>query len=243
MDYVWETLQKINASVGEPQKSYTTFQAENRTNFVNINWQMKALENSSETTLQIQVPVFSYGKLSTITLAGQLIALTFVPTLIEIADPNVSANNAMARWLLEPLQVEFDSDITSIPWTLHEPLAWSPDILTLISQSQMKSKTCHEMVFKIASQLHWHFWKPSRHLHEHLLFMSWCSQAYVAIFSMAIQANTESLRAYLKRFLAKLVEIEKSYDRLATMGFKQGLYVYSLLSQKLNKKKYDIPPW
>lgn len=100
---------------------------------------MKALENSSETTLQIQVPVFSYGKLSTITLAGQLIALTFVPTLVEIADPNVSANNAMARWLLEPLQVESDSDITSIPWTLHEPLAWSPDILTLISQSHLKS--------------------------------------------------------------------------------------------------------
>lgn len=60
---------------------------------------------------------------------------------------------------------------------------------------------------------------------------------------MAIQANNESLRAYLKQFLAKLVEIEKSYDRLATMGFKQGLYVYSPLSQKLNKKKYDIPPW
>ncbi|RXH78582.1 hypothetical protein DVH24_002100 [Malus domestica] len=82
---------------------------------------MKALENSSETTLQIQVLVFSYGKLSTITSAGQLIASTFVLTLAEIVDPNVSANHAMARWLLEPLQ--------------------SPDISTLISQSHMKSNS------------------------------------------------------------------------------------------------------
>lgn len=28
-------------------------------------------------------------------------------------------------------------------------------------------------------------------------------------------------------------------DRLATIDFKQGLYVYSPFSQKLNKKKYD----
>ncbi|KAB2600044.1 hypothetical protein D8674_010315 [Pyrus ussuriensis x Pyrus communis] len=85
---------------------------------------MKALENSSETTLQIQVYVFSYGQLSTITL---------------IVDPKVSANNVMARWLLEPLQVESESDITSIPWTLHKPLAWSPDISTLISPSHLNS--------------------------------------------------------------------------------------------------------
>lgn len=103
-------------------KSYTTFQAKNHTNFVNINRRMKALEDSSETTLQIQVIVFSYRKLSTITLVGQIIASTFVPTLAEIVDPNMIVNNAMARWLLEPLQVESESDITSIPWTLHEPL-------------------------------------------------------------------------------------------------------------------------
>ncbi|RXH78581.1 hypothetical protein DVH24_002099 [Malus domestica] len=53
---------------------------------------------------------------------------------------------------------------------------------------------------------------------------------------MTTQANNnESFRAYLKRFYAKLAEIEKPNDRLATMGFKQGLY--------LNKKKYDMPSW
>ncbi|KAB2612117.1 hypothetical protein D8674_039694 [Pyrus ussuriensis x Pyrus communis] len=56
---------------------------------------------------------------------------------------------------------------------------------------------------------------------------------------MTAQAKNESLKAYLKQFHAELVKIEKSNDRLATMVFKQGLYIHSPLSQKLKKKKYD----
>lgn len=33
--------------------------------------------------------------------------------------------------------------------------------------------------------------------------------------------------------------MEKSDDRMATIVFKRGLYIYSPLSQKLNKRKYD----
>lgn len=33
--------------------------------------------------------------------------------------------------------------------------------------------------------------------------------------------------------------MEKSNDKLATMAFKQGMYVLSLISQKLNKMKHD----
>ncbi|CAN6687677.1 unnamed protein product [Malus baccata var. baccata] len=44
---------------------------------------------------------------------------------------------------------------------------------------------------------------------------------------------------YVKRFRAKLVEVEKSDDKLAIMAFKQGFYVHFSLSQKLNKRKYD----
>lgn len=36
-----------------------------------------------------------------------------------------------------------------------------------------------------------------------------------------------------------MVEVEKPDDKLATMVFKQGLYVHSLPSQKLNKRKYN----
>ncbi|KAB2626960.1 hypothetical protein D8674_020578 [Pyrus ussuriensis x Pyrus communis] len=47
------------------------------------------------------------------------------------------------------------------------------------------------------------------------------------------------LRTYLKRFQAELAEVEKPDGKLAIMTFKQGLYVHSPLSQKLNKGKHD----
>lgn len=36
-----------------------------------------------------------------------------------------------------------------------------------------------------------------------------------------------------------MAEVEKPDDKLPTMTFKQRLYVYSLIFQKLNKRKYD----
>lgn len=53
------------------------------------------------------------------------------------------------------------------------------------------------------------------------------------------QFKDESLRTYLKRFQAELAEVEKPDGKLAIMTFKQGLYVHSPLSQKLNKGKHD----
>lgn len=41
------------------------------------------------------------------------------------------------------------------------------------------------------------------------------------------------------RFRAKLIEVEKPDNRLATMKFKRDFYVHSHLSQKLNMMKYN----
>lgn len=56
---------------------------------------------------------------------------------------------------------------------------------------------------------------------------------------MAAQSKDESLWAYLKRFCLELAKVERLDDKLATMAFKQALYVHSPLSQKINKRKYD----
>lgn len=60
-----------------------------------------------------------------------------------------------------------------------------------------------------------------------------------AIFIMVAQSKDKILMAYLKRFHVKLAEVERLDDILAIMAYKQGLYVNSLFSQKLNKRKYD----
>lgn len=59
------------------------------------------------------------------------------------------------------------------------------------------------------------------------------------MFRMVNQSKDESLRIFLKRFRVELAEVEKPYDRLATITFKRGLYIYSPFSQKSNKRKYD----
>lgn len=53
------------------------------------------------------------------------------------------------------------------------------------------------------------------------------------------QSRDGSLMIYLKCLCTEIVEIEKPDDRLATMAFKQGMYVHSPFSYKLNKRKYD----
>ncbi|RXI07418.1 hypothetical protein DVH24_026554 [Malus domestica] len=58
---------------------------------------------------------------------------------------------------------------------------------------------------------------------------------------MAARNEDESLRAFLKWFHDELVEEERPDDRLATMAFKQGLYVHLPFSQnrKPNGKRED----
>lgn len=60
-----------------------------------------------------------------------------------------------------------------------------------------------------------------------------------AIFIMVAQIKDKILMAYLKWFHSKLTDVERLQDRLATMAYKQRLYVNSHFSHKLNKKKYD----
>ncbi|TQD96263.1 hypothetical protein C1H46_018029, partial [Malus baccata] len=70
MDQIWETLLIINIFVHKLQIAYMTSRVENHANFVDVETQMKALEISSGTTPKIQIRVFNYGNMSTITLEG-----------------------------------------------------------------------------------------------------------------------------------------------------------------------------
>lgn len=52
-------------------------------------------------------------------------------------------------------------------------------------------------------------------------------KSHEAKFRMIPHTKDKTLWIYLKRFWAELAEVEKFDDKLATMAFKQGLYVYS----------------
>ncbi|RXH95651.1 hypothetical protein DVH24_008151 [Malus domestica] len=120
-----ETLQKISASVCELQKTNIASRAENNADFIDIESQMKALENFSGTTLQTQTPVFVYVKLSNITLVGQPIVWISISTQQKSLILMQAWSNLTSRWLFTPLQVGSQSNATLILGTLHERLAWS----------------------------------------------------------------------------------------------------------------------
>ncbi|TQE09678.1 hypothetical protein C1H46_004635 [Malus baccata] len=61
-------------------------QAESHYNFVDIENQMKNLENLSGTTPQTEIFVFGY--ISTITFEGETIVSTVAPTPTNITDPS-----------------------------------------------------------------------------------------------------------------------------------------------------------
>lgn len=68
-------------------------QAESRSNFIDFERGMKALENAHVTTLQTHVSFFEFGNLDTITPNGHPIMKTPVSTPSDIADPNAHAEN------------------------------------------------------------------------------------------------------------------------------------------------------
>ncbi|KAB2597180.1 hypothetical protein D8674_000100 [Pyrus ussuriensis x Pyrus communis] len=58
-----------------------------------------------------------------------------------------------------------------------------------------------------------------------------------ALFRMTFQFEDKSLKTYLKRFRPELAKVEKPDDKLATMAFKQSLYVNSPLSPEAEQEK------
>ncbi|KAM1052748.1 hypothetical protein ACFX2J_000334 [Malus domestica] len=72
------------------EQTYAASCMENQANFVDVEKMMKALQNSSVTTLKSQIPIFGYGNISTITPSGQPIELTSTRTLTDVFDTSTS---------------------------------------------------------------------------------------------------------------------------------------------------------
>lgn len=100
-------------------------------------------------------------------------------------------------------------------------------------------KVSYEMVLRTASRFIGYFESLAN------IFMNTYSvyhevrKHHEAMFRITLQSKDKSVKTYLKCFIAELVEVEKSDDMLATMVFKQSMYVHSPFPSKLNKRKHD----